>query len=124
MVEAGDMSRPAPEIRVSTKEKEILLRWMRSSKTEQRLVERARMILLASDGLSGKENRLKMGTREARVSKWLRRFALDRIAGLNDNARSAEKRRKYTSVSEKRILQALDEPGACRLQPLERAVAS
>ena len=108
MVEAGDMSRPAPEIRLSTKEKEILLRWMRSSKTEQRMVERARMILLASDGLSGKEIALKMGTREARVSKWLRRFALDRIAGLNDNARSAEKRRKYTSVSEKRILQALD----------------
>src|SRR5262245_65006527 len=53
--------------------KEILLRWMRSSKTEQRMVERARMILLASDGLSGKEIALKMGTREARVSKWLGR---------------------------------------------------
>jgi len=104
------MSRPAPEIRLSTEEKEILLRWMRSSKTEQRMVERARMILLASNGLSGKEIALKMGTREARVSKWLGRFALDRIAGLNDSARSAEKRRKYTSVTEKRILQALDEP--------------
>jgi transposase len=74
------------------------------------MVERARMILLASDGLSGKEIALKMGTREARVSKWLRRFALESIAGLNDSARSAEKRRKYTSVTEKRILQALDEP--------------
>jgi hypothetical protein len=42
------MSRPAPEIRLSTEEKEILLRWMRSSKTEQRMVERARVILLAS----------------------------------------------------------------------------
>ena len=61
MVEAGDMSRPAPEIRLSTAEKEILLRWMRSSKTEQRMVERARMILLASDGLSGKEIALKRG---------------------------------------------------------------
>jgi len=40
------MSRPAPEIRLSTKEKEILSRWMRSPKTEQRMVERARMILL------------------------------------------------------------------------------
>ena len=68
------MSRPAPEIRLSTKEKEILLRWMRSSKTEQRMVERARVILLASNGLSGKEIALKMGTREARVSKWLRRL--------------------------------------------------
>ena len=35
------MSRLAPKIRLSTEEKEILLRWMRSSKTELRLVERA-----------------------------------------------------------------------------------
>jgi hypothetical protein len=28
------------------------------------------------------------------------------MAGLNDSARSAEKRRKYTSVTEKRILKA------------------
>ena len=55
MVEAGDMSRPAPEIRLSSEEKEILLRWMRSPKSEQRMVQRATVILLASEGLSGKE---------------------------------------------------------------------
>jgi transposase len=110
MVKAGQMSRPAPKIRLSLKEREILLRWMRGSKTEQRMVERARVILLASNGLSGKEIALKMQTREARVSKWLRRFAQDRIGGLNDSARSAEKRRKYTALSEERILKALDEP--------------
>jgi len=104
------MSRPAPEIRLSTEEKEILLRWMRSSKTEQRMVERARVILLAASGLSGKEIALKMKTREARISKWLRRFAQDRMAGLSDNVRSGEKRRKYTSLTEERILKALDEP--------------
>src|SRR5580700_413083 len=103
------MSRPGPEIRLSTEEREILLRWMRNSKTEQRMVERARAILLASSGLSGKEVALKMKTRAARISKWLRRFAQDRIAGLSDNVRSGEKRRKYTSLTEKRILEALDE---------------
>ena len=76
------MSRPAPEIRLSTEEKEILLRWMRSSKTELRMVERARVILLASNGLNGKEIALKMETREARVSKWLRRFAQDEWPAL------------------------------------------
>src|SRR6478752_6554372 len=79
------MSRPGPEIRLSTEEREILLRWMRNSKTEQRMVERAGTILLASSGLSGKEVALKMKTRAARISKWLRRFAQDRIAGLSDN---------------------------------------
>src|ERR1700676_303064 len=113
------MSRPAPEIRLSTEEKEILLRWMRSSKTELRLVERARVILLASSGLSGKEIALKMKTREARVSKWLRRFAQDRMAGLSDSVRSGEKRRKYTSLTEGRILKALDEPAPCILPSQE-----
>jgi len=104
------MSRPAPEIRLSTEEKETLLRWMRSSKAEQRMVQRARVILLAASGLNGKQIALKMQTRAARVSKWLRRFARDRIAALNDNPRSGTKRRKYTSATEERILKALDEP--------------
>ena len=110
MLKAGDMSRPAPEIRLSTEEKETLLRWMRSSKAEQRMVQRARVILLAASGLNGKQIALKMQTRAARVSKWLRRFARDRIAALNDSPRSGEKRRKYTSATEERILKALDEP--------------
>jgi ATP-binding cassette, subfamily B, bacterial MsbA len=70
------------------------VRVRKAIETQQRMVERARVILLASNGLSGKEIALKMQTREARVSKWLRRFAQERIAGLNDSERSAEKRRK------------------------------
>src|SRR5262252_2710361 len=104
------MSRPAPKIQLSTKEKETLLRWMRSTKTEQRMVQRVRVILLAASGMNGKQIALKMQTRAARISKWLRRFAKDGMAGLNDNARSGEKRRKYTGATEERILKALDEP--------------
>src|SRR5208283_6164231 len=104
------MSRPAPEIQLSTEEKETLLHWMRSTKTERRMVERARVILLAANGLSGKEIAARMETRTARVSKWLRRFAKDRIAGLLDAPRPGEKRRKYNPATEERILKALDEP--------------
>ena len=66
-----------------------MLRWMRSPKTEQRKVERARVILLASNGLKGKAIASRMKTREARVSKWLRRFVKDRLAGLEDDERSS-----------------------------------
>ena len=104
------MSRPAPEILLTSEEKETLLRWMRSSKSEQRMVQRARVILLAASGLNGKQIAAKMKTRAARVSKWLRRFATERIAALNDSARSGEKRRKYTDATEERILKALDQP--------------
>ena len=104
------MSRPAPEIQLSTEEKETLLHWMRSTKTERRMVERARIILLAANGLNGEEIAARMETRTARVSKWLRRFAKDRIAGLLDAPRPGEKRRKYNPATEERILKALDEP--------------
>jgi hypothetical protein len=72
MLKAGHMSRPAPKIQLSTKEKETLLRWMRSAKTEQRMVQRARVILLAASGMNGKQIALKMQTRAARISKWLK----------------------------------------------------
>jgi transposase len=104
------MSRPAPRIELSAEEKETLLLWMRSTKTERRMVERARVILLASNGLSGKEIATRMQTRTARVSKWLRRFAKERIAGLLDAPRPGEKRRKYNEATEEQILKALDEP--------------
>jgi hypothetical protein len=55
------MSRPAPEIQLSTEEKETLLHWMRSTKTEQRMVERARVIFLVANGLNGKGDRSKDG---------------------------------------------------------------
>jgi transposase len=53
------------------------------------------VIFLAASGLNGKQIAAKMKTRVARVSKWLRRFATERIAALKDSARSGEKRRKY-----------------------------
>jgi transposase len=74
------------------------------------MVERARVILLAANGLNGREIAARMETRTARVSKWLRRFAKDRIAGLLDAPRPGEKRRKYNPATEERILKALDEP--------------
>jgi transposase len=103
------MPRPAPEIRLSKEEKETLLTWMRAGRTEQRLAERARVVLLAANGLSGKQIAVRVGTREARVSKWLRRFANERLAGLSDQGRSG-KPPKYSVQSEERILKALDEP--------------
>src|SRR6202047_1987321 len=104
------MSRPAPEIQLSAEEKETLLRWMRRTKTERRIVERARVILLAANGLDGKEGAARMDARAARVSQRLRRFAKDRIAGLLAAPRPGEKRRKYNPATEERILKALDEP--------------
>src|ERR1700746_2662535 len=88
------MSRPAPEIDLSTEEKETLLHWMRSTKTERRLVERARVILLAANGLNGKEIAARMETRTARVSD-CERFRLARNVAQDFSWRG--KRRGYSA---------------------------
>src|SRR6201998_414909 len=111
------MSRPAPEIQLSTEEKETLLHWMRSTKTERRLVERARVILLAANGLNGKEIAARMETRPARVSKWLRRFAKDRIAGLRLNP---PENALVLCVDEKPCIQALERAQGVLVQTVER----
>lgn len=60
--------------------------WSRQGKTENRLVERARIILLAHKGRTNEQIAEELDTRTARVSKWRQRFGAARLAGLNDGA--------------------------------------
>jgi transposase len=102
------MARPAAIIQLTPEEERTLKQHLRSGTTEQRLVERARVILLASQGQSTEEIAQALETRAARVSKWRQRFAKDRLAGLNDAARSG-KPRQYSESTERRILAQLDQ---------------
>src|SRR5246500_541290 len=81
----------------------------RSSKTEYRLRQRARIVLLAADGMAsraiGRTVRCTTGT----ASKWRVRYAEKRLAGLDETGdRGAEP--KYTTATGKRILALLDQP--------------
>lgn len=102
------MAKTATPILLSSAEKQTLERWRRAHKSEQRVAERARIILLAAQGRSNLEIAAQLATRPARVSKWRTRFARQRLAGLADEARPG-KPRQYDAESEKRILQKLDE---------------
>lgn len=97
----------ATPIELSKQESEILSQWSSSVTTEHRLVERARIILLAAEGLPTREIARRLRTRPARVSKWRTRFAEQRITGLSDSPRSG-KPAKYDAETEKRILAQLD----------------
>ena len=97
----------ATPIELSKQEREILSQWAGSATTEHRLVERARIILLAAEGLATREIARRLRTRPARVSKWRTRFAEQRTTGLSDNPRSG-KPAKYDAKTEKRILAQLD----------------
>ncbi len=99
----------APAIVLSSEERETLLSWVRAGKTEKRMVERAHIILDASEGKTNIEIAQTLTTRPARISKWRTRFAKERLAGLCNGSRSG-KPAVYDHNTEKRILAKLDEP--------------
>jgi transposase len=101
------MARPAAQICLSEQEQAALREWTRKGSTEQRLVERARIILLSHAGLTVEKISERLHTRPARVSKWRQRFVKDRLNALSDAPRSG-KPQKYTGTTEKRVLSLLD----------------
>ena len=102
------MARAPARIELTTEEETALRQWLRQGTSEQRLVERARVILLSHEGLTVERIAERLSTRPARVSKWRQRFAQSRMAGLADAPRSG-KPNKYTEATEKRVLKMLDE---------------
>lgn len=102
------MRRETAVIRLTGEETSRLQEWTRRGKTEQRLVERAGIILLASEGRTNEQIATALKTRTARVSKWRQRFGKNRLEGLGDAARSG-KPAKYDAATEKRVLGLLDQ---------------
>ena len=102
------MRQPTALIRLTNEEESILEEWARRGKSEHRLVERARIVLLAHAGQTNQQIADKLDTRTARVSKWRQRFGMLRLAGLSDSARSG-KPIKYDQTTEKQVLAMLDE---------------
>jgi transposase len=102
------MSRPATPITLTSDERDTLEKWVRSSTTEQRLVLRSRIVLLAAEGLETQAIAEKLSVRPGTVSRWRLRFGAHRLEGLNDAARTGTPVR-YGKRAELRILKQLDE---------------
>jgi transposase len=103
------MRQPAAVIRLTDEEAKTLEEWSRRGKKEHRLVERARIVLLAHAGRTNQQIAEILRTRTARVSKWRQRFGAKRLEGLGDAVRSG-KPAKYDRTTEKRVMALLDEP--------------
>lgn len=106
---AAVMTGVATQIVLSDDERSQLTALTRKGTTEQRLAERARIVLAAAAGSATKEIASQMGIRVAKVSKWRTRFAKGRLAGLHDSPRPG-KPAVYTQETTRRILAMLDEP--------------
>jgi transposase len=101
------MSKKATPIILTAEEERTLNQWVRSAKTEQRLVLRSRIIQLAAGGMTTRAIARELDVRPATVSKWRTRFAKDRLLGLQDAPRPGAGRR-YDETIEKQIFAMLD----------------
>jgi transposase len=75
-------------ITVSAEDRAELGRIVGASSSEVRLVERARIVLAAAEGLKGLEIADRVGCSEPTVVKWRGRYARDGLDGLRDAPRS------------------------------------
>lgn len=99
----------ATRIEVTEEERSTLETWLRKTTTEQRMAQRARIVLEAAAGKATKEIAALLDVRPATVSTWRTRFARERLAGLADMPRPG-KPPVYDETTERRILAQLDEP--------------
>jgi transposase len=99
----------ATVIRLDRKTRSELEGWLRASTTEQRMVRRARIVLLAADGWASRAIAREVGVMTGVVSVWRTRFAASGLDGLKDKPRPGAKP-IYTQATGKRILAVLDRP--------------
>src|SRR5260370_32068185 len=99
----------ATAIVLTTAERSKLEGVVRSTKTEHRLRQRARIVLLAAEGMASRAIGRAVGCTTGTASKWRVRYADKRFGGLDETGdRGAEP--KYTAETGKRILAMLDQP--------------
>jgi transposase len=73
-------------------DREILEKWVRSSTTKAGLVTRARIVLLAADGVAHAEIARRFSIARQTVINWRSRYESCGVAGLFDEERSGRPR--------------------------------
>lgn len=90
-------------------EEEQLKAVVRATTSQQRLVRRSRMVLLAAQGQETQAIAEELGVQASWVSRWRGRYAQQRWAGLQDRPRPGPPAR-YDQKTEQRVLAKLDDP--------------
>jgi transposase len=93
---------------LSDAEREQLEAWARRRTSAQALAERARIVLLAADGLKNAEVAQRLGIHRGTVRKWRARFAEDRLDGLLDEPRPGRPRTVSDAQVEEVIVKTLE----------------
>ena len=78
--------RVAVKIELTDIERSTLVKWSRGRSTPARLVQRAQIVLAAAAGRESQEIAAELGCAPKTVSQWRNRFAIDRLAGIKQDA--------------------------------------
>lgn len=78
--------RRAPAIHLSDSDRNVLEQWARGRRTPARQVLRAKIVLLAAEGLENQEIAARLSTAKPTVGLWRRRFASAGLAGISQDA--------------------------------------
>src|SRR5215207_8262691 len=93
-------------VQVPAADRAVLSLWTRSSSVRAGLAQRARIVLLAADGVGTAEIVRRVGVSKPTVIGWKRRYASEGIAGLDDRPKSGRPK----TVDEVAIVLATLEP--------------
>jgi transposase len=96
----------------------VLERRIRDRGAQARVAERARIVLLSAEGLTGPQIAERVGCTEPTVVKWRRQYAEGGLAGLEDAPRPGGPKRVLTEAAVSEILSATVTPPPQSLQAM------
>jgi transposase len=96
------MRAPTPTLKVTEPQREVLETLSRSQTAAHRDVQRAKALLMASDGLATTRVAQELGVSPATVTRWRESFARD---GLNGSVKVAPGRGRKPSIAPEKVLE-------------------
>jgi transposase len=106
----GFMARPIESLIISVEQRQELERIVNAPSSEQRLVRRARIVLLRAEGRSQMETATAVDVNRPVVIRWERSFAKLGLAGLQEAAGRGRKPSIPSAKREKVLVQATQPP--------------
>ena len=79
-------------VEVPPRDREVLASWARSTSIRAGLAQRARIVLLAGDGIGTNEIVRRTGLSKPTVIAWKKRYATEGIGGLEDRPKPGKPR--------------------------------
>src|SRR5271169_4152583 len=99
------------KVEVPPRDREVLASWVRSPSIRAGLAQRARIVLLASDGTGTNEIARRTGASKPTVILWKKRYAAEGVGGLEDRPRPGKPR----TTDDVAVVLATLEPPPARL---------